>query len=75
MGQNDHRHANFPIIKGKSIRAPVRKCSRAVLVKNTLQLAMKNWEKTFNPINQTSRLSNIIIWQDIVLDFMPGLVK
>ena len=62
-------------LKGKKHKAHCKRCTRVVLVKHILQLVMKNWEKTFNPINQTSRLSNIIIWQDIVLDFMPGLVK
>ena len=48
--------------KGKNIRPTVKKCSRVVLVKNTLQLVMKNREKTFSPIIQNSRLSNMHPW-------------
>ena len=48
--------------KGKTLRPTVKKCSRVVLVKNTLQLVMKNREKTFSPIIQNSRLSNMHPW-------------
>ena len=34
----------FPTIRENS-RAHCKKCSRLVLVKNTLQLVMENWEK------------------------------
>ena len=62
MGQDGQRHANFPPKREKSIRPTVKKCTRVVLVKNTLQLVMKNREKTFSPIIQNSRLSNMHPW-------------
>ena len=35
----------FPNIREKSLGPTVKKCSRLVLVKNTLQPVMENWEK------------------------------
>ena len=43
--RNGHKNANFSPHKGKSLGPTVKKCSRLVLVKNTLQLVMENWGK------------------------------
>ena len=62
IGSEWPQTCKFSHHKGKSIRPTVKKCSRVVLVKNTLQLVMKNREKTFSPIIQNSRLSNMHPW-------------
>ena len=52
----------FSLNKGKSIRPTVKKCLKEALVKNTLQFVMKKSGKTYSPIIQNSRLSNMHPW-------------